>query len=116
MYARVAVSVLVAALSYVLAVSVERQPSAEPLEIRRDAAAPTRRAIVHPAMASEEVARQAERDLDALNQAPREARRLRDLLKRAPERPHLGYDVVTGLQQRAIQDTLSVTSPREVRY
>ena len=77
-----------------------------PLEMRRSdrpADAKPGRVIVHPDPKSDAVVRQAERDAAEMERQVREDRLLREQTRRIPQRPDLGYDVYSGIQQRNLQ-------------
>jgi hypothetical protein len=107
------VAVLLVLLGLPAGVAAQREPARDPralpLEIRRSDSpvdAKPGRVIVHPDPKSDAVTRQAERDAAELGHRAREERLLREQTRRFPQRPDLGYDVYSGIQQKNLQRSL----------
>src|SRR3989442_9327191 len=92
----------------VLAPQTSQAEGGETLEITQSEIprSTDRRPIVYPAPQSEEEISEAERQVQDL-EAKRPQQRLLDERKpSAQQRPDLGYDVTTGIQEKAIQNAL----------
>jgi hypothetical protein len=64
------------------------------------------RPVVPPAARAEDAVRDVERGVADLERADRDRRALREQTQRVPQRPDLGYDVRSGIQQKNLRRAL----------